>query len=317
MIDGPEITITSSMSKNGVIGYEGKIPWKHEDWEIRRLLNLVFRKTVIVGRKTDESMWSYRSLIPKICARYIVLSRNGYTSPFSDAEVFSSLDQVLSSIQDVREVIVFGGGEIYKLFLPYADMIDLTTFDIEVLGDAYFPTLCRKTWQPINLWVNFADSDHKLGFKVQHIKRISAKRGFVDLWNCRSAEELDFLRAFLERDTCPGCGENKFQLTKGRYQKDWRFWYVANHPFPDSPSPMKEHLIAIYKHPRGLHVESANYIGEDARKELQKLFEWAQYDKKAKRSELILPEGSSTCIGSSIKHLHSEFVLFKDVPSAQ
>jgi len=48
-----------------------------------------------------------------------------------------------------KEIIIFGGGEIYSAFLPRTDRIDLTEIDLSPDGDATFPALNPNQWQEV------------------------------------------------------------------------------------------------------------------------------------------------------------------------
>jgi dihydrofolate reductase len=56
------------------------------------------------------------------------------------AEAASSVEDALK-IANAPHVWVIGGGEVYRLFLPHADRVELTEVDIKVDGDATFPNL--------------------------------------------------------------------------------------------------------------------------------------------------------------------------------
>ena len=79
---------------------------------------------MIMGRRTFDSL---PGLLPG--RRHIVLTRDRDWSA-DGAEVAHCVDEALALAGD-EPVSVIGGAEIFELFLPYADRIELT----EVLGD--------------------------------------------------------------------------------------------------------------------------------------------------------------------------------------
>ena len=53
-------------------------------------------------------------------------------------KVARSKQEALALAGDAPEVIVFGGAEIFKQFLPDVDVVYLTSVDAEVEGDTFF-----------------------------------------------------------------------------------------------------------------------------------------------------------------------------------
>ena len=87
-----------------------------------------FRETtrghaVVMGRKTFESL---PGALPG--RRNIVLSRGGFCAP--GAEVAADLPELFALLGEQKEeAFVIGGGEIYRLLLPYTDRIFVTRWD--------------------------------------------------------------------------------------------------------------------------------------------------------------------------------------------
>ena len=50
---------------------------------------------------------------------------------------------------DTDEIMVIGGGEIYRAALPLADRIYLTEVHNTIDGDTLFPTLEKEVWQEV------------------------------------------------------------------------------------------------------------------------------------------------------------------------
>jgi dihydrofolate reductase len=60
--------------------------------------------------------------------------------------VVNSLEEALAAAGQADEVIVIGGGEIFRLALPTADRIYLTRVDGEFEADTTFPALNPAEW---------------------------------------------------------------------------------------------------------------------------------------------------------------------------
>ena len=99
-----------------------------------------FRETtrghaVVMGRKTFESL---PGALPG--RRNIVLSRGGFCNP--GAEVAADLPELFALLGEQKEeAFVIGGGEIYRLLLPYTDRIFVTRWDKIFDADTFFPNL--------------------------------------------------------------------------------------------------------------------------------------------------------------------------------
>ena len=123
-------SIIVALSQNFVIGNKNTMPWSiPEDMKIFRKYTL--GHTVVMGRKTYQSM---SKALPQ--RENIVLSRNKHLQKeINDATVYHNIGE----IPDNNEVFIIGGSEIYKIFLPIAQKIYLTSLKKDFQGDTFFP----------------------------------------------------------------------------------------------------------------------------------------------------------------------------------
>ena len=124
---GPSVTIVVARATNGVIGRDGRLPW-HISADLKRFKRLTTGTVMIMGRKTFESL---PGLLPG--RRHIVLTRDPNWRP-DGAEVVHSVDEALARAGD-EPVSVIGGAEIFELFAPRADRIELTEVLAEIVGE--------------------------------------------------------------------------------------------------------------------------------------------------------------------------------------
>jgi dihydrofolate reductase len=121
----------AAMSRNRVIGNQGKIPW-HLPEDLEHFKKVTMGHTVLMGRKTYESIG--RALPGRI---NVVLTREG---PIPDAHVLSCRDVEKYLHRATAEVVfVIGGGMLYQQMLPRCHELYLTTVNQEVEGDTFFP----------------------------------------------------------------------------------------------------------------------------------------------------------------------------------
>jgi len=96
-------------------------------------------KVVIMGRKTLESFPNAQPLKNRT---NIVLTRNTDYA-VSGALVCHSVEEVLEAVSGYapEDVYCIGGESIYRLFLPYTQLVHVTKIDHAYAADAWFPNL--------------------------------------------------------------------------------------------------------------------------------------------------------------------------------
>ena len=123
----PGLFLIMARAANGTIGAGGAMPW-HLPADLRRFKALTTGKPMVMGRKTFDSL---PGLLPG--RRHIVLTRAaGWQA--EGAEVARSADHALA-LAGPGEVAVIGGAEVYRLFEPLAERIELTQLDAAYDGD--------------------------------------------------------------------------------------------------------------------------------------------------------------------------------------
>jgi dihydrofolate reductase len=137
------ITLIAAVAKNGCIGKDGKLAW-HNKEDMARFKKLTTSKTVLMGRKTWESIpKSFRPLPDRVNA--VITRQTEYALPEGVLR-FSSVEEALEALRD-REVFVLGGAEIYAATLASADCLELTEITSELEGDTFFPSFDRSAWK--------------------------------------------------------------------------------------------------------------------------------------------------------------------------
>ncbi|OOF39128.1 dihydrofolate reductase [Rodentibacter rarus] len=123
---------------NGVIGKDNQMPW-HLPADLAWFRKNTMGKPVIMGRKTFESIG--RPLPKRV---NIVLSRQPYES--EGILWKNSVESAVDFVKDSEEIMLIGGGELFKQYLPQADKLYLTQIQTELDGDTFFPTLNWEEW---------------------------------------------------------------------------------------------------------------------------------------------------------------------------
>ena len=128
----PKIIFYVARADNGVIGRDGGLPWRLPE-DLKRFKAMTMGKPMVMGRKTFESFPK-----PLPGRRHIVLTRDAAWQA-DGAEVAHSVEEAIAIAGEVDEIAVIGGAEVFALFLPLADRVELTEVHRNVEGDAKMP----------------------------------------------------------------------------------------------------------------------------------------------------------------------------------
>jgi dihydrofolate reductase len=116
-------------SPEGVIGANGTIPWRHPG-DYRRFKRVTLGSTVIMGRKTFESMGKALEGRRNIVVTRSALAAAGVESAPTIEEALELAKRDLpgsgGSKPAGRDVWFIGGARIYEEGMKYADVIDVT-----------------------------------------------------------------------------------------------------------------------------------------------------------------------------------------------
>jgi dihydrofolate reductase len=139
MAEKPEIVLLLARADNGVIGDAGTIPW-HIPGEQKRFKAMTMGTPMVMGRKTFESL---PGLLPG--RRHIVLTRDPDWR-VEGAEVVADREAAIA-VAGGPVLSVIGGAEIYRLFEPVADRIELTQVHMDATGDARLDLFDPSQWR--------------------------------------------------------------------------------------------------------------------------------------------------------------------------
>jgi dihydrofolate reductase len=135
------VSLVVAMADNGVIGKDGRLPWRIPD-DMRRFKALTLGKPCVMGRKTWESL-PKKPLPGRL--NIVVTRERDYRA--EGATVVHSLDEALTCANGADEICVIGGVEIYRAALSRADLIHLTQVHGDIDGDTHMPQFDRTPWR--------------------------------------------------------------------------------------------------------------------------------------------------------------------------
>ena len=130
--------IIAAVSRDGVIGLDGEIPWRYPA-DQKRFKRLTLGSTVIMGRLTWESLPKK----PLVDRRNVVITRR----EIEGVESFPDIASALATCEG--DVWFIGGARVYEEAMRYADLIDLTYVpdNIDAPGAVHFPEIDETVWE--------------------------------------------------------------------------------------------------------------------------------------------------------------------------
>ncbi len=162
-----KISLIVAAATNHVIGKEGKMPW-HLPADMKHFKNITWGMPVLMGRKTFESLAK-----PLPGRKNIVVSRQPGWSAAGVVVVQSIEDGLFVAGQaDMQEVMVIGGGEIYRALYEKAKRIYLTRVEAEPEGDTFFPNINPEFWFLASQQNHEADEKNDYNYSFQVWDRI-------------------------------------------------------------------------------------------------------------------------------------------------
>lgn len=156
------ITLIAAIGKNKELGANNKMLW-HLPNDFKHFKSKTTGHTIVMGRKTLESL---PGILPN--RKHMVLTRNKNWK-HKGVEVVHSIEEILA-ITD-KPLFIIGGGEIYRAFLPYADVLELTRVDASFEADAFFPEINFNNWQCTYSEQHEVDEKHKYAYRFETWKR--------------------------------------------------------------------------------------------------------------------------------------------------
>lgn len=154
------ISLIAAMSKERAIGANNQMLW-HLPKELGHFKRTTLNKTVLMGRKTYESLGK-----PLPNRRNVILTREQGLH-IEGCEIVHSVEEALQKYGEDEELMITGGGEIYKLFMPIADRLYLTKVDVNIANaDAYFPEFDEAEYQLTSSEFVEKDEKNKYSFTI-------------------------------------------------------------------------------------------------------------------------------------------------------
>ncbi len=155
-----------AVSNDLVIGVDNDLPWNLKD-DLAHFKKYTLNKIIIMGRKTFESIG--RPLPNRI---NYVISRT--VKEIDGANVFDNLEDAMLAAEKhndemgiINEIVIIGGGYLFKETLPVMNKLVITKVDCNVLGDIYYPEVEMEKFKLVNSESYIKNLDNDYDFKIE------------------------------------------------------------------------------------------------------------------------------------------------------
>ena len=159
-----------ALSNNNVIGVDNDLPWNLKT-DLSHFKKYTTNKIIVMGRKTYESIG--RPLPNRV--NYIV---SNTIKDLDGASIFKSTEEALESAKEVcdkddnyDEIVIIGGGYLFRDTLSISNKLVLTNVDCDIEGDVFYPEINLSEWKEIKSENFKKDLDNDYDFVVRTYER--------------------------------------------------------------------------------------------------------------------------------------------------
>jgi dihydrofolate reductase len=164
------ISAVVAIGMNNEIGAKGDLLWVLPK-DMAHFKRITWGHHVLMGRKSFDSLPpKYRPLPGR---PNIVISRDTNLR-LDGCKTVTTVEEGIKFAKDngEEELMITGGGEIYKLALPFTDVIHLTRVHASFPdADTHFPEIDMNEWETVSTELIEADEKHKYSFEFIELRR--------------------------------------------------------------------------------------------------------------------------------------------------
>ena len=153
-----------ALSNNNVIGVNNSLPWNLKT-DLAHFKNYTSNKIIVMGRKTYES-------IGRPLPNRINLIVSNTIKEVNGAELFKSTEDAINKAKELcinknlDEIIIIGGGYLFRDTLSITNKLVLTKVDCNIEGDVFYPDIDLNEWEKLSSEYFTKDSDNDYDFTV-------------------------------------------------------------------------------------------------------------------------------------------------------
>lgn len=165
-----KISAVVAAAENNAIGLKGNLLWRLPD-DMEFFKRITMGHYILMGRKTWDSLPKrYRPLDGRV---NMVVTRQVDYNPDGGIRIGSVEEGIeYAKGHGEKELMIIGGGEIYKQAFPLLDTIHLTrVHQIFSEADAFFPDIVPEEWNITSREEHQADGKHAYPFDFITLER--------------------------------------------------------------------------------------------------------------------------------------------------
>ena len=153
-----------ALSNNNVIGVNNDVPWSLRK-DLAHFKEYTTNKIIIMGRKTFQSIGH-----PLPNRLNFVVSKT--IKDIEGVHFFTSTEEALSKANNLcvengyKEIVIIGGGYLFRETLDIVNKLVLTRVDCNIDGDVYYPEINLESWEETSSIEHKKDSENEYDFKV-------------------------------------------------------------------------------------------------------------------------------------------------------
>ena len=156
------ITLVVAAALNNAIGKNNQLLWRLPN-DMKYFKNVTWGMPTVMGRKTFESLGK-----PLAGRKNVVLTNQPDWKADGVVKVKNFDDAIfLAHEMDVKELMVIGGGEVYRSVFEKARRIHMTRVHAELEGDTFFPEINPGTWKMVSQKNYKSDEKHKYSYSFE------------------------------------------------------------------------------------------------------------------------------------------------------
>ena len=145
----PPLAIVVAVARNGVIGGDNRLLWKLRS-DMLHFRAITMGKPMIMGRRTWDSIGR-----PLPGRESIVVTRDQSFAAAGahvvhDIEAALHLAQERAKAMNAAEIVLAGGGDLYRQLIDRCDLLHVTEVDLAPDGDATFPPIDPAQWREVS-----------------------------------------------------------------------------------------------------------------------------------------------------------------------
>ena len=152
------LSLIVAVSRNNVIGKDNGLIWHLPD-DLKRFKTLTTGKTIIMGRKTFDSLGR---VLPN--RKHVVITRSGMDNDNENVEVVNDVSDIQKYVDDENENFLIGGATMYALLIDKVSKMYITRINQDFTGDAYFPKFNEKDWEIVEQRKGPKDDENDLDY---------------------------------------------------------------------------------------------------------------------------------------------------------